>query len=227
MNKRRGYVIIPSPFIKPVIPAKAGIHFIFPGFTLNTLKGTIGVPWPAFKGMAGRIGMLIIIDGYNLIRQSDNLRRYEQKSLEAGRQALIARLKEYEKRKKHQIAVIFDGGQSDWIDEGRDREGKILILYSRFGEKADDVIKRLAAKTAGEVIVVSSDRDIASYIRHLGKTPLSSPEFEKILDKTILSPPPAAAIQKNGFPEQKIKKKGPAKRLPRALRKAQTKINKL
>ena len=28
-----------------------------------------------------------LIDGYNLIRQSDNLRRYERKSLEAGRNA--------------------------------------------------------------------------------------------------------------------------------------------
>ncbi len=33
--------------------------------------------------------MHIIIDGYNLIRQSDALRRYERLSLEEGRNALI------------------------------------------------------------------------------------------------------------------------------------------
>ena len=173
------------------------------------------------------IVMVILIDGYNVIRQSDNLRRYERKSLEAGRQALIKKLVEYEKKKNHQITVVFDGGKSDWLDEGRDREGKINIIYSRFGERADDVIKRLAAKTVGDVVVVSSDREISSFVAQLGKTPLSSPEFEKILDKTILSPPPAAAIQKNDVPEQKTKKKGPAKRLPRAQRKAQAKIQKL
>ena len=172
--------------------------------------------------------MLIIIDGYNLIRQSDNLRRYEQKSLEAGRQALIARLKEYEKRKKHQIAVIFDGGQSDWIDEGRDREGEIDIIYSRYGERADDVIKRMAAQTAGDTIVVSSDREISSYVTQLGKTSLASPEFEVIMNKAMFSSPrPISVAKKNESNERQTKKKGPAKRLPRAKRKAQTKINKL
>lgn len=172
--------------------------------------------------------MLILIDGYNVIRQSDHLRRYEQKSLEAGRKALIANLIEYGKKKSHNITVVFDGGQSDWIDEGRDREGKINVIYSRWGERADDVIKRIAAQTAGEVIVVSSDREISSYVTQLGKTPLTSPEFETIINKALRpSSRPVAAIQKNETPEQKTKKKGPAKKLPRAKRKAQAKINKL
>ena len=72
--------------------------------------------------------MLILIDGYNLIRQSDNLRRYERKTLEAGRNALIARLIEYENKRAHQIIVVFDGIQNGWADEGRDREGKINIV---------------------------------------------------------------------------------------------------
>jgi len=172
--------------------------------------------------------MLILIDGYNLIRQSLTLKRYEQKSLEAGRNALITKLVEYGKKKSHNITVVFDGGQSDFLDEGRDREGKINIIYSRWGERADDVIKRIAAQTAGEVIVVSSDREISSYVTQLGKTPLASPEFEKILNQAIHpSPRAAAAIQKNEISEQKTKKKGPAKKLPRAKRKAQAKINKL
>jgi len=210
------------------MPAKAGIHFIFPGFTLNTLKGTIGVPWPAFKGMAVRIGMLIIIDGYNLIRQSDNLRRYERKSLEAGRQALINKLVEYEKGKNHQITVVFDGIQNGWAEEGRDRAGKINIIYSRHGERADDVIKRLAAHSGEEIIVVSSDREISSYVTQLGKTSLASPEFEVIMNKAMFSSPrPTSVAKKNESNERQTKKKGPAKRLPRAKRKAQTKINKL
>ena len=36
--------------------------------------------------------MHIIVDGYNLIRQSDVLRGHERKSLEAGRKALIRSL---------------------------------------------------------------------------------------------------------------------------------------
>ena len=172
--------------------------------------------------------MLILIDGYNLIRQSDNLRPYERKSLEAGRNALIKKLIEYEKKKSHRIIVVFDGGQSDWLDEGRDREGKINIIYSRRGERADDVIKRLAAEAVGDIIVVSSDREISSYTTSLGKTPLASPEFEMIMNKAISSRPRQnTATQKNETHERQSKKKGPAKRLPRAKRKTQSKIEKL
>jgi predicted RNA-binding protein with PIN domain len=173
--------------------------------------------------------MFIIIDGYNLIRQSDSLRRYERKSLEAGRNALIKKLIEYENKKAHRITVVFDGGKSDWLDEGRDREGKINIIYSRFGERADDVIKRIAAQAIGDIIVVSSDREISSYVTTLGKTPLTSPEFEMIMNKAISSSPgqiPAAA-RKNEINERQTKKKGPSRRLPRAKRKAQSKIGKL
>jgi uncharacterized protein len=173
--------------------------------------------------------MLIIIDGYNLIRQSESLRRFERKSLEAGRNALLARLAEYRKKKAHNITVVFDGGQSDWIDEGRDKEGEINIFYSRFGERADDVIKRLAAAAEGDVIVVSSDREIASYANQLGKTSLASTEFETIMQRTIFAPPgmKPAAQTKSNTQEHKTKKKGPARRLPRAKRHTQTKINKL
>ena len=172
--------------------------------------------------------MLILIDGYNLIKQSDNLRRYERKSLEAGRNALITKLVEYEKKKSHRIIVVFDGRKSGSPDEGRDREGRINIIYSRYGERADDVIKRLAAQAVGDIIVVSSDREISSYATSLGKTPLTSPEFEMIMNKVIYSSPerikPAQKVEIN---ERQKKKKGPAKRQPRAKRRTQVKIKKL
>lgn len=172
--------------------------------------------------------MLIIIDGYNLIKQSDSLRRYDRKSLQSGRNALITKLVEYEKKKEHQITVVFDGGNSDWLDEGRDREGNINIIYSRYGERADDVIKRLAAQAVGDVVVISSDREISSYVTQLGKTPLTSPEFEIIMNKAFSTLPHKRNIpQKNVLQKRQEKKKGPAKRLPRAQRKAQIKINKL
>ncbi|MEQ8213875.1 MAG: NYN domain-containing protein, partial [Smithellaceae bacterium] len=67
--------------------------------------------------------MHIIIDGYNLIRQSDSLRRYERQSLEAGRQALISRLIEYKRKKGHKITVVFDGWDQGAAMEERDRQG--------------------------------------------------------------------------------------------------------
>ncbi|HUN56193.1 MAG TPA: NYN domain-containing protein [Smithella sp.] len=173
--------------------------------------------------------MFILIDGYNLIRQSDTLRRYERRSLEEGRRALIAKLIEYEKKRAHAITVVFDGGQSGWADEGRDKEGKINIIYSRHGERADDVIKRIAAHTMEDTIVVSSDREITSYITRLGKTSLSSLEFETIMNNVTSSSlqDNFRAEKKNDTDERRSKKKGPARRLPKAERLTQTKIKKL
>jgi hypothetical protein len=173
--------------------------------------------------------MHIIIDGYNVIRQSDTLRRYERKSLEEGRRALLSRLIDYEKKKRHKITVVFDGWKSGSADEGRDREGAIDIIYSRYGEKADDVIKRLVLRAIGDIIVVSSDREISSFATREGKTALSSPDFETIL-KNVIDEPEAiqpASPAKNDLSERQTKKKGPSHRLPRAKRRAQSKIEKL
>ncbi|HON60044.1 MAG TPA: NYN domain-containing protein [Smithella sp.] len=173
--------------------------------------------------------MMMIIDGYNLIRQSDALRRHEHKSLENGRRALLTWLADYEKIKHHKIIVVFDGWKSGSPDEQRDREGNIDVIYSRYGERADDVIKRLTQNAPGDVVVVSSDREISSRATRLGKTPLSSPEFESIVNRTLRGIPSAAIItaRQETNATRQAKKKGPSRKLPRAQRRAQSKIEKL
>ncbi len=131
--------------------------------------------------------MVIIIDGYNLIRQSSKLRRYEQHSLQAGRQALVSRLSDYQQKKGHKITVIFDGWQGEEREEERDRYNNVDMIYSRYGEDADTVIKRLAAGSEEETVVVSSDREIASFAASMGKTALSSVEFESVMNRAIAS----------------------------------------
>jgi hypothetical protein len=87
----------------------------------------------------------------------------------------------------------------------------------------------MAANSDEETIVVSSDREIASYITRCGKTALTSVEFEVIMDKVISTSMDGnfAAGKNNEYHDRQDKKKGPAKRLPRAKRQAQTKISKL
>ena len=173
--------------------------------------------------------MYILVDGYNLIRQSDLLRRYERHSLEAGRRALMSKLSDYKRKKGHRITVVFDGWKSGSAEEERDRHENIEIIYSRHGERADDVIKRITDQTAEETIVVSSDREIASYVTRQGKTALSSLEFEAIMNSAI-SPSFSGIYEQEGEESREVrkrKKKGPARRLPRTKRQAQTKIKKL
>ena len=126
--------------------------------------------------------MHIIIDGYNLIRQSDHLRSLDRRSLEAGRNALIQFLAPYKRGRGHAMTVVFDAWDGDSPREERDRQAGIDIVYSRRGRKADDVIKEMVEKRTGtETLVVTSDRDIADYAMRRSATAISSPEFERVV----------------------------------------------
>jgi hypothetical protein len=54
----------------------------------------------------------IIIDGYNLIRQSTTLSKLDQQDIMLGRDALVDMLAAYRKIKPHRITVVFDGHHS-------------------------------------------------------------------------------------------------------------------
>jgi uncharacterized protein len=173
--------------------------------------------------------MHIFIDGYNLIRQSIRFRRFERQSLEAGRNALIAWLAPYRVRKNHDITVVFDGWVNGPAQEERDYRAGIHIIYSSRGVKADDVLKRIAASTDEEILVVSSDREIASYATRKGKASLASPEFEAIVDRQLAESvqDKFAGDQDDGESGRSVNKKGPSRKLSRAKRQAQSKIRKL
>jgi uncharacterized protein len=179
--------------------------------------------------------MHIIIDGYNLIRQSDRLRRAEKFTLEEGRHALIRFLIPYGERKGHRLTVVFDGWDGGSFQEERDREGGIDIIYSRKGEKADDLIKRMAARSSDEVVVVTSDRDIGNFVARCGGTVVASPTFEAIVaGKHLLSPLPShghvSTVKEDDDREQEkkgTKKKGPAKKTSRREREYHKRLVKL
>jgi len=174
--------------------------------------------------------MHIYIDGYNLIRQSIRLRRFERHSLEAGRDALIDWLALYKSRKDHRITVVFDGWVSGSAREERDCRAGIFIIYSPKGVKADDVMKRITASTDEEILVVSSDREIASYAVRRGKAALSSPEFESIVEKQLAAPSDEEGEGKDEEDEddgRPTPKKGPSRKLSRAQKQTRSKIRKL
>ena len=175
--------------------------------------------------------MHIIVDGYNLIRQSDVLRGHERQSLEAGRKALIRGLAQYKRLRGHRITVVFDGWEGGSPLEERDLAGGVAIIYSRLGEKADEVIKRLVATGSEEILVVTSDREIATFAARRGKSSIASPEFAARLDRLAAAPAPGADPGRSGGGRADrpgaAKKKGPARRLSKQKRAALARIRKL
>ncbi|MFN3479036.1 MAG: NYN domain-containing protein [Thermodesulfovibrionales bacterium] len=119
----------------------------------------------------------LIIDGYNLIGTY-------HRDLEAQRNKLIESLIRYRERKGHRIILVFDGWKSGGVREEHMERGGIRIIYSRLGEKADSVIKRIISTERQEWIVITSDRDIASEAWRCGSIPVPSEVFyEKVIDE--------------------------------------------
>ena len=88
----------------------------------------------------------IIIDGYNLIRQSTALSRLDQQDIMLGRDALVDMLAAYRKIKPHRITVVFDGRHSPAFSQKRDQKKGIAIRFSRRGESADDLSRHFGTK---------------------------------------------------------------------------------
>lgn len=173
------------------------------------------------------MGINIIVDGYNLIRQSPSLSSIDIRDLQGGREELIKRLSLYRKSKRHPITVVFDGWMAENPTEVRQREKGITIIFSRSGEKADEVIKRIAIKGQERIVVVSSDHDLASFCQKQGAAILGSREFEMKM-QAALHPRVRDDEQAIQYSRRTgTKKKGPSRRLSKRARRDRVKVNKL
>lgn len=105
------------------------------------------------------------------------------KDLETQREKLVNLLTDYRKKRGHDITVVFDGWKTGGAEENHSVVGGIRVIYSRIGEKADAVIKRLISDIRKEWIVVTSDRDIANHAWASGSIPVSSPDFLKAIER--------------------------------------------
>jgi uncharacterized protein len=168
----------------------------------------------------------LIIDGYNLIRQSAELLAREAEDLRYGREALLAKLAAYRRQKKNPITVVFDGWETGDPVESRDRFQGIIVIYSRRGEKADEVIKRLASREKQRSVVVSSDREILEFAENQGATTVSAAEFQGLLLMASTGTDSVVEDDDNP-PNHGTQKKGPAHRLPKKARRKQQRIKKI
>jgi len=169
----------------------------------------------------------IIIDGYNLIRQSNWLRNLDQQDIQLGREALIDALSEYKREKHHRISVVFDGTDAPSFSQRRDREKGIDIEFSRAGESADAVIKRMAAREREKALVVSSDRDIVNFAASKGAAVISAPLFDEKITRSAHGHINEIDSDDVGGWTPSTKKKGPRRRHSKRERKNRLKTRKL
>ena len=175
-----------------------------------------------------QVALHIIIDGYNLIKNSPSLSELDRQDLQLGREALIDRLAEYKRVKPHKITVVFDGAGAMEPAASRDRIKGIQVVFSRHGQSADAVINHMAAKEREKALVVSSDRDVARAAASFQSATIPASEFETRLALAAQGQSGAAPDDDEGggwIPSPR--KKGPRRRLPKRKRRNRLKVRKL
>lgn len=169
----------------------------------------------------------IIIDGYNLIRQSNAFSTLDRRDIQLGREALLDVLAAYKKIKRHKITVVFDGMNAPAFSHHKDQIKGIKIRFSRRGESADTVIKRMVAREREKALIVSSDQDVVSFAAAKGASTLSSPAFEEKIAMSVYMDTKGIEKQDNGGWIPTTKKKGPSRRLSKKKRRNRVKTKKL
>jgi predicted RNA-binding protein with PIN domain len=174
--------------------------------------------------------MRIAIDAYNVIHQDADSKSQARVGLANARERLIKNLVSFNEKRGHQIYCVFDGREGLNRQETRITVGSVTVIYSAIGESADDVIKALAQGEGANLLVVTSDREIAQHVEQQGGVVLSSPEFTRILALPRTGEhdylPPEEEDEKLSV-KKTNKKKGPARRLSDREKKIRLALEKL
>ena len=162
------------------------------------------------------------------MRQSHQFCPIETMDLASGRDALIDSLVVYKRVKTHRITVVFDGTNAPVNVGNKDRVKGIDIRYSKTGELADAVIKRMVDREKQRAMVVTSDREVLDYAENNGAATITSQNFEKKMVLAQYYDIKGTDLEfesKEWLPT--TKKKGPARRLSRRKRRSKARIDKL
>jgi len=169
--------------------------------------------------------MHLLIDGYNLLHIAHSLTHLNSSQLRQERDRLIGQLSDYRKLKPAAMTVVFDGWLGGWTTEQREFKRGIDVVYSRLGEKADEVIKRFVREEGSAAIVITSDRDISRFAERMGAAVIPSEQFQEKLGH-------ASGGLEEGLEEQEeeergVKKKGLARRLSKKEKRTRAALKKL
>ncbi len=168
--------------------------------------------------------MHLIIDGYNLLHVGRSLVQLNAMDLQRERDRLIDQLSAYRRQKRCDITVVFDGWQGGWAVEKKERQKGIDLVFSKLGEKADEVIKRVITGEGAGVIVITSDREISRFAEKRSVSVISSDQFLERMERLAFRPAEESADEEE---DEGQKKRGPSRRLSKKERRTRAALKKL
>ena len=105
-------------------------------------------PW---KGLKTRDGDdYLLVDGYNIIHAWDELRALARQDLDAARERLIHRLRNYQGWTKRKVIVVFDAYKVKGNPGSVERAGDVYTVYTKEAETADMYIEKTTYALARE-----------------------------------------------------------------------------
>lgn len=169
--------------------------------------------------------MHLIIDGYNLLHITHPSTHHSAVQLRWERDQIIDQLSTYQKLKPSGITVVFDGWLGGWATERKEIRKGIEVIYSRLGEKADEVIKRLVREKGSGTIVITSDRDISRFAERMDAAVIPSEQFQEKLE--VPSYKVEGGFEEDGEEEKGTRKKGLSRKPSKKERKTRAALKKL
>jgi uncharacterized protein len=170
------------------------------------------------------MGMHLLIDGYNLLHVDRILTHFNAIQLQRERDHLIDQLSAYRSLRQMEITVVFDGWQGGWPLERRERKKGIEVVFSKLGEKADEVIKRLVREKGAGVTVISSDRELSRYAEKMAAAAVSSDQFKEKMERALTRGTQTLEDEEESRGE---KRKGPSRMLSKREKRMRSALKKL
>lgn len=102
---------------------------------------------------------VLLVDGYNIIGDWDELIKLREKDIAQARKRLIERMQEYQAYAKNRIIIVFDALYVKGTEHRQLYDG-VEVIYTREDETADECIERLVKSLKNvnnEVYVATSD----------------------------------------------------------------------
>jgi predicted RNA-binding protein with PIN domain len=119
------------------------------------------------------VALHYLLDAYNIIHQMPSLDRYKLDEQRNGLVHFVEHLRP-QGSLKNKVTIVFDGRWGLYRTESKGTE----IIFS-LDESADDKIKQIVedAKNPKNIIVVTNDRGIQTFVRKLGAQICSVQDF--------------------------------------------------
>ncbi len=125
--------------------------------------------------------MLIIIDGYNLLRA---VYYHEKGKLTKERAQLVRELGQYRDIRGHDIVIVFDAGPA--LHATREVRRGVVVMFSGQNSNADEwIISFVKREREKEKVLVSRDRSLVDQCKQYGTEELDPEVFYRVVREKI------------------------------------------